>query len=264
MPSATDPSREILTEIPICAPTLREPGTLDSCPPPLQTANMASDEWAAYDEDSWYFFLSEIALRRITDQVADVVSKYIAARLDSHDSVSIEELIPVVAEFERQAEAFREQLPPTIKFPDVPQVASTEWKQYSRGRYYRVLELMHRPFLFTALHDPGCSPFVRTLAEKGLANALKYLQHSRVNHRHHGTWLQLRNELRASTLLLAASKSTELRMPQGWDAGVAKSLATFNYWSTEFPSCKTYADVILNLADSPSTNTDGDMPFNYT
>lgn len=223
------------------------------------------DEWATHEEDSWYFFLSEIALRRITDQVAEVVSKYIDAKVYSQQSPNIEELIPIVAEFERQAEELREHLPPAIKFPDVPHVASTEWKQYSRGRYYRVLELMHRPFLFTAIHETDCSPVVRALAEKGLLNALRYIEHSRLNHRHHGTWLQLRNQLKETSLLLAASKSAMgLMMPHGWEAGVAKSLATYDYWSWEFPSCKTYGNVLLTLADAPLTDPDEDTPIMYT
>ena len=264
MPFVSDLSREILAEIPISAPALREPSTLDSYPPPPQAACIASEEWAAHEEDSWYFFLSEIALRRITDQVAEVVSKHIDAKDHSPESPTIEELILVVAEFELQAETFREQLPPPIKFLDVPQMVTTEWQQFSRGRYYRVLELMHRPFLFTALHDPGCSPVVRALAEKALVNALRYLQHSCISHRHHGTWLQLRNELKAACLLLAATRSMRLEMPHGWEAGVAKSLATFDYWSWEFPSCKTYANVIRVLAESSLTNiADVDTPIRH-
>lgn len=238
---------------------------MDSYPPPPRAASVASDEWAAHEEDSWYFFLSEIALRRITDQVAEVVSKHINANDRSPRSPSTEELIPIVAEFERQAETFREHLPPPIRFPDVPQTAGTEWQQFSRGRYYRVLELMHRPFLFAAVHDPGCSPIVRALAEKALVNALRYIQHSCIRHRHHGTWLQLRNGLKATSLLLAATRSVWLKKPHGWEAGVAKSLDTFNYWSSEFPSCKTYAHVIRTIANSPlGSDADGDTAINYT
>lgn len=260
------PSREILAEIPIGAPALKEPASPDSYPPPPKASSNASDKWEASEEDSWYFLLSEIALRRITDQVAEVVTKHIDAKVHYHQSPSIEELVPIVAEFERQAETFREFLPPAIQFPDVPQVASTEWKQYSRGRYYRLLELMYRPFLFTAIHEPNsCSPVVKNLAEKALVNALRYLQHSHTSHRHHGLWLQLRHELREASLLLAGSRSPALRMPEGWEVGIAKALATFDYWSWEFPSCRTYADVILTLSESPLTNaTDGDTPIDYT
>ncbi|RNJ59623.1 hypothetical protein D7B24_001799 [Verticillium nonalfalfae] len=165
--------REILAEIPINAPALREPGMPNVYPQPPQAASIASNEWAADEEDSWYFLLSEIALRRITDQVTEIVSKYIHAEIILPGSQRIQQLIPIVAEFEQQAETFRENLPSAVKFPDVPEAASTEWQQYSRGRYYRLLELMHRPFLFSALHDPGCSPVVRSLAEIGLQNALR-------------------------------------------------------------------------------------------
>ncbi|KAH6708632.1 C6 zinc finger domain-containing protein, partial [Verticillium dahliae] len=256
--------REILAEIPINAPALREPGMPNVYPQPPQAASIASNEWAADEEDSWYFLLSEIALRRITDQVTELVSKYIHAEIDLSGSQSVQQLIPVVAEFEQQAETFRENLPPAVKFPDVPEAASTEWQQYSRGRYYRLLELMHRPFLFDALHDPGCSPVVRSLAEKGLQNALRYIQHSHICHRHHGTWLQLRNALKEASLLLAASKTTWLSMPRGWEAGIAKAQATFDHWSWEFPSCRTYSNVLQKLAESSLADHGVDNPMTYS
>lgn len=266
MPLVADIFREILAEIPIGAPGLRESETAYSYRPPPQTTSIASDEWAASEEASWYFFLSEIALRRITDQVAEVVAKHMETQGSSHNSTSIEELIPIMAEFERQAETFRSQLPPAINFPDVPEAASTDWKQYSRGRHYRVLELMHRPFLFAAIHEPhSCSPTVRALAEKALFNALRYLQHSHTRHRHHGLWLQLRNGLKHASLLLAASRSgAAVRLPDGWDAAVSKTLATLQYWSAEFASCKTYANLILTLAEAPLRSTDEDTPITST
>lgn len=252
--SQTKLSSEILAEIPISPPALWEPISPDSYPPPPPQTTTDKDVWAAAEEASWYFLLSEIALRRITDQVAEMVNKHIYAKVRGHQSTRIEELIPIVAEFERQVEAFRDFLPPAVKFPDVPQKTNTEWQQYSRGRYYRVLELMHRPFLFVAIHEPDCSPDVRILAEKGLYNALRYLQHSHTGHRHHGTWLQLRNELREASLLLAASTSRSLNMPDGWHGGITKALATFEYWSWELSSCDTYASVIQTLSQFSLAN----------
>ncbi|CAH0055975.1 unnamed protein product [Clonostachys solani] len=243
--------RELLAELPVNPPSLTGPGTPDAYPLPPRIENIGRDEWSVHEEDSWYFFLSEIALRRIAHQVSEVVAEHITNRLNYNESPDIQELVPIVAEFEHQVHTFREQLPHAMQFPDVPELASTEWQQYTRGRYYRVLELMHRPFLFTALHDPNCGPVVHTLAEKSLFNALKYLEHSHTNHRHHGTWLQLRNQLKETSLLLAASKVNGLAMPEGWEAGVSKSLSTFDYWLQEFPSCKTYTSIILTLANGP-------------
>ncbi|KAI9147125.1 hypothetical protein HJFPF1_13157 [Paramyrothecium foliicola] len=249
--------REILAEIPVSSPTLREPASPTSYPPPHGPASSSSDEWVAAEEDSWYFLLSEMTLRRIANQIAEVVCNYI----DNGQPRNVEELIPDIAAFEQKLERYRELLAPAVNFPDVPQPASTEWQQYSRGRYYRVLELMHRPFLFAILHapDPGAyDPSIRRLAEKALCNAHRYLLHSVTSHRHHGTWLQIRNELREASLLLAASRSpANLAMPDRWEEGVAKTLATFEYWSWEYPPCQTYTDVIVTLS-GPSALRDAD------
>ncbi|PNP80920.1 hypothetical protein FNYG_05735 [Fusarium nygamai] len=254
---------EILAEMPLGIPALRDPPSQDSYPPPQHVARDDPNKWASSEEDSWFFLLSEITLRRITDQVAEIVTKYIDSKIRYQQAQRIEGLMPIVAEFEDQVETFRQLLPEAITFPDVPEPASTEWQQYSRGRYYRLLELMHRPFVFTAIHEPSCSLAVQALAKKGLENGLKYLQHSQANQRHHGLWLQLRNQLRIASLLLAASTIPHLTMPEGWYAGISKTLATFDYWSLEFPSCKSYADVILALSASSSGTAEEQTPMSY-
>ncbi|RKK75592.1 hypothetical protein BFJ69_g7656 [Fusarium oxysporum] len=254
---------EILAEMPLGIPALRDPPSQDSYPPPQQITRDKSNKWASSEEDSWFFLLSEIALRRITDQVAEIVTKYIDSKIRYQQGQRIEDLVPIVAEFESQVETFRQLLPEAIRFHDVPEPASTEWQQYSRGRYYRVLELMHRPFVFTAIHEPSCSPAVQALAKKGLENGLKYLQHSQASHRHHGLWLQLRNQLRIASLLLAASTIPHLTMPDGWYGGISKTLATLDYWSWEFPSCKSYTDVILALSASSSGTMEERTPMSY-
>ncbi|TXC10999.1 hypothetical protein FocTR4_00007792 [Fusarium oxysporum f. sp. cubense] len=254
---------EILAEMPLGIPALRDPPSQDSYPPPQQITRDKSNKWASSEEDSWFFLLSEIALRRITDQVAEIVTKYIDSKIRYQQGQRIEDLVPIVAEFESQVETFRQLLPEAIRFYDVPEPASTEWQQYSRGRYYRVLELMHRPFVFTAIHEPSYSPAVQALAKKGLENGLKYLQHSQASHRHHGLWLQLRNQLRIASLLLGASTIPHFTMPDGWYGGISKTLATLDYWSWEFPSCKSYTDVILALSASSSGTMEEGTPMSY-
>jgi hypothetical protein len=244
-------SREILAEIPIAAPALSERGLSERYPPPPPLERFSSpgaDGWAETEEDSWYFFLSEIALRRITEEVAETIVNHINTASTTTSSTAIEELIPIALEFERQAYSWREHLPSRVGFPDVPEFAETECKQYSRGRYYRVLELIYRPFVFTALHKPGCGQVVRDLASKGLRYALNYLQHCHLTHRHHGRWLQLRNELREVCLLLVASRSG-IDMPSGWLTAVENTLKSLDYWKLEYPAYKSYTDVIMALVD---------------
>lgn len=240
--------REILAEMPIGVLALRALGSSEQYPPPPLGGHMfpGGDEWAQSEQESWYFFLSEIALRRITNKVSEVVFNYIDAALGSDQQLASEELIPIVEEFERQAESWRDHLPPQTRFPDAPTPTDTEWQQYSRGRYYCVLELMHRPFVFATLHSSSCSPVVHTLASKGLDNALKYLQHCHLSHRHHGRWLQFRISLKHASLLLAASGSG-LKMPLGWYNGVERTFRCFEYWGWESPSCESYANVLVTL-----------------
>ncbi|KAM5343914.1 hypothetical protein ACJ41O_012451 [Fusarium nematophilum] len=257
--------REILGELPITPPSLIEPCSSEGYPQPPQEGVMGpgADNWTKAHQDSWYFFLSEIALRRIADKVAEVVIDHIHPAQPAASQAAIEELIPVVVEFERQTQTWREHLPPNINFPDVPEPAATEWQHYSRGRYYRVLELMYRPFIFLAIHAASCSPITRELASKGLSYASKYLQHCHLTHRHHGLWLQLRNELRETCLLLASARSN-LEMPDGWYSGVKKTLESFEYWRTEFPPCQSYLEVVLALDGYPDMRDAGGIgSFGY-
>lgn len=204
-----------------------------------------TSEWANIDGDSWYFFLSEIALRRLTDKVAEVVASHIdcSSPPSQQTAIAIKDLVPVVAELERQVHTWRENLPPQLQFPDVPQAADTEWKHYSRSRYYRVLELMFRPFLFTAIHVPECEAAVRYLAGKGLASASQYLAHCAIAHRHQGLWLKLRNQLREACLLLGAAIAG-LEMPPDWYAGIERTVRSFRLWEREYPPCQSYLRVV--------------------
>lgn len=232
----------------MAAPALSGLGTSEQYPGPPQTMFAPSDtrKWADTEEDSWYFFLSEIALRRITDKVAEVVINHIDYSFPSSQQAAIEELVPIVVELERQAHKWRENLPLQVQFPDVPHTADTEWKHYSRSRYYRVLELMFRPFIFTAIHVPECSPTVRALASKGLSSALKYLLHCDLTHRHQGLWLTLRNQLKETCILLA-SAIAGLEMPQDWYTGIQRTIQSLKCWRQEFPSWQSYINVIDTL-----------------
>lgn len=246
--------REIFAEIPISVPALRGHGQAKAYPLPPQERFMVSggtDGWAQADEDSWYFFLSEIALRRITDKAADAVGTFfddIVRMPEQRQSAAVEEFIPISLELERQAHAWREHLPPSLRFAyeAIPRPADTEWKLHLRAPYYRVLELIYRPFIYAAIHHSAPSAIVRALASKGLDNACTYLLHGHPTLRHHGRWLQMRYEIKATCLLLAASKS-DVEMPQGWYDAVQVSNRSLRYWAWEAPFCRSYIHLVHTL-----------------
>jgi hypothetical protein len=209
----------------------------------------SNDLWVQAEEDSWYFFLSEIAMRRIIDKVAEDVGNIflqISAPPTSPVQVILEEFSPVATELERQVFVWREHLPTNIRFPDPPTPASTEWMLYSRQPFYRTLELMHRPFLFAYIHGLAGGTLVRDFANKALRYAQQYLQGCHPTHAHHGRALQLRNELKMVVMLFAASRSG-LEMPRGWYEDVRAVIRSFKYWQLTVPFMRSYIEIILAL-----------------
>ncbi|KAK3213477.1 hypothetical protein GRF29_28g49423 [Pseudopithomyces chartarum] len=210
--------RELFAEIPIAIPAIGRPSQIDSFPLPprerFMTWGGSNDSWAQAEQDSWYFFLSEIAMRRIMDKVAEHVGNFFA-KIDSCDPVSMQtvlaEYAPVALELERQAIAWREHLPPSIRFPDPPTPAGTEWILYTRQPFFRTVELIYRPFLFACVHGLDSEPLTCEFANKGLR--------------------------------------TGLQMPSGWYEDVRAVVRTLRYWEPAVSFLRSYIDVILALDD---------------
>lgn len=219
----------------------------------MLNSDSINDIWARAEEDSWYFFLSEIAFRRIVDEVSELVGNLLSNistfPLSSPNVQRIlDEWVPISLELERQIFSWREHLPPSIRFPDSPAPVSTEWQQFSRSPFYRTLELINRPFIYAFAHGLNPGHGIRDLANKGVKYAQGYLQTCAPTHAHHGRPLQMRHELRMTAILFAASRSG-LEMPRGWYEDVRASMRSFLYWETTAPHLRSYIDVMLALDD---------------
>lgn len=254
--------REIFAELPIAIPALGRPTQASSFPlPPKERFTSwggSNDLWAQAEQDSWYFFLSEIAMRRIIDKVAENVGGFFA-KVSSSDPGLVQELLdeftPIAFELERQAFAWRDHLPPRINFPNPPIPVDTEWMLYSRQPFYRTLELIHRPFVFSYVHGLSSTSSTRECAVKGLRYAQQYLQGCHPTHAHHGRALQLRNEFKMVSILFAAS-TTGLEMPIGWYESVRAAVRSLVYWLPAAPFLQSYLDVAVAL-DTHFAQTDG-------
>ncbi|PSN67620.1 hypothetical protein BS50DRAFT_492831 [Corynespora cassiicola Philippines] len=246
--------RELFAEMPIAIPALGRPSQASSYPLPPQDRFMtwpnSPQIWAQAEEDSWYFFLSEIAMRRIVDEVAELVSNCLTNLFTNPSPTSVvtilDEYAPIAAEFERQALAWRDHLPSCLQFPDVPAPAPSEWMLVTRQPYYRTMELMHRPFTYACVHNLASSPIVLSLAEKGLLHAQQYLKACHPTHAHHGRAIQLRNELRMVAMLFAAS-GCGVNMPGGWYEDVKAVVRSLLYWEEAAPFVRSYLDVVVAL-----------------
>lgn len=202
------------------------------------------------EQDSWYFFLSELAMRRILDKASEVVGNFFdkITRGSHAAQQALDEYNHIALELERQTLAWREQLPPSIQFPDPPTPADTEWQLYSRAPFLRTLELLHRPFVFAVLHElVPPSAAVRERANKGLWYAFKYLQGCHPTHSHHGRALQLRNEMKAVCILFAACGCADLDPPAGWYDAVRAHVRSLRYWERGAPFLRSYIGVMYAL-----------------
>ncbi|KAL7910472.1 hypothetical protein GGI35DRAFT_367877 [Trichoderma velutinum] len=237
--------REILSEVPLGHLAVAHLDLSEQYPsPPEDKESPASgSEWGIIQENSWYYYLAEMAIRRIIDSIVDTMYPEDSTTfLDPQ--YPIHQLIPIAAEFQRQLDSWHGCLPPSLAFSLSPEPVASELVYYLQFGYHRVSELLCRPFLYRAIHSP--SPVghdIAVLAEQGLAHISSYLVASNQTHWHHGRWTQIRRELGGACLLLAASKSG-LRMPPEWYAGVARLHETLRYWSLKSSQLTSYVELL--------------------
>lgn len=255
--------REILSEVPLGHLAVAHLDLSEQYPsPPEDKGSPASgNEWGSTQENSWYYYLAEMAIKRIIDTIVDTIypedsSTFLDLQYPIH------RLIPIAAEFQRQIDSWHGCLPPSLAHSLSPEPVETELMYYLQFGYHRTSELLYRPFLYHAIHSPKpVSHDVANLAERGLAHISSYLIASNQVHWHHGRWIQIRRELGGACLLLAASKSG-LRMPHNWYAGITRLHATLQYWSLKSSQLISYVE-LLTAVDKFFTSSQSTHNVNY-
>ena len=151
-------------------------------PPQNKSTQPSMDPWQRVEDDSWYYYLSEIALRRISDNTVSTMFSENGTHDFTHREYPIKQLIPTALEFHRQIDAWHASLPPSIAFPLSLQPLKSELQYFLRSRYFLLSELFHRPFICYAIHNQSsASTEVMEMAQRGLTSALNYLSHSNHN-----------------------------------------------------------------------------------
>ncbi|KAE8396366.1 hypothetical protein BDV23DRAFT_48080 [Aspergillus alliaceus] len=221
------------------------------------------------EEQSWYYYLTEVALRRIGNRVLNAFYR----RGQSMWS-DIKPFIPLALEFETQINAWSANLPPGLRhyensaspghamnsFPEAQDSISLELSWAIANRLLEIRLWLYQPFLFFIIHYPLStgpeaqeaqnSSFtseelttVSTLVQSGMNCALKILEARCLRHRHHGIWFDLRALVTSSLIVIAAVKSGNLEVP-GIDRRIdLKShfdsiLEALSYWEDEAPDIK--------------------------
>ncbi|KAH8429962.1 fungal specific transcription factor domain-containing protein [Aspergillus melleus] len=195
-----------------------------------------------YDREqlSWYFYLSEICLRRLTSCIVSGILNF----KSSSAGRFLDELAHATCMYESQGEEWALRLPQMISIEGPPE-ADGVCHFVLRGHLLNLQEVVYWPFVDALIAERLVEEdqyLVRSLARKGLQKHMERLWVNRpgYNHRHHGTLFLLRNCSRSALVLIAAALSIRsqldrqidpgVAMPVGWREAVSLALEMALYW----------------------------------
>ncbi|KAJ5371235.1 uncharacterized protein N7496_007327 [Penicillium cataractarum] len=214
-------------------------------------------------EQSWFYYLTEITFRRIANRVLNVLYR---DGPSSWNDESMPFMASMTREFEQQLEDWKTHLPPLIHF-DETSVAAEELPFMVHGRATEIRTWIYRPFVYYAIHNPAdapCRELVQPFVEKGLLCSIETLGDHLALHRHHGTWYALRSDVAASLSVIGAVRCGTIQVPPKWKNAVETGLARMKFWEGEVPglsrSIELVEDHLTQLLDAQGERPLFDLP----
>ncbi|CAG8089198.1 unnamed protein product [Penicillium olsonii] len=224
------------------------------------------------EQQSWYYYLTEVALRRIGNRVLNAFY-----REEPSAWSNIKPFIAIAFEFESQINSWLANLPPTMRFyesdvrfggarrgsaTDLGESISLELSWAVSNRFLEIRLWLYQPFLYFAVHrmstNTGSSSLtndefnlVQGFVDSGLNCCMKILQARCLRHRHHGIWFDLRAVVTASLVFIALARSGNLSLPNihpdGLRSHLAPTLDALHYWEDEAPDIKKARETLYDL-----------------
>lgn len=197
-------------------------------------------------EQSWYYYLSEIALRRIGNRV---LAAFYTQGPDSWLDMELSVMTNIARELTRQLDEWRDRLPSAINYvhSGLDEIPHEELPYMIRTRELEIRSWVLRPFLYYALHLPlhdHQQPVLFPLVEELTLCCSRLIRANAVRHRHHGTWYVNRLSVTAALCIVAASIKG-LSLPLGWEVTIQIAVETLYYWENEGPGDMQKSRLIL-------------------
>ncbi|OAL33523.1 hypothetical protein AYO20_07209 [Fonsecaea nubica] len=188
-------------------------------------------------EQSWFYYLSEIALRRIGNRV---LNSFYGGEHNLWENMDLQSMIDVGQEFVDLLSQWHNSLPELLTYDQhhLNNIPEEELPFMIRTRVLGIKTLIFRPFLFYAPHHPEQAlqqPVIQPYVQQAVELSIHVIENSSVRHRHHGTWYTCRMSISAALSLLAASRTDIIRLPQDWELAVQLAIETLLYWEAEAP-----------------------------
>ncbi|RYP72214.1 hypothetical protein DL771_004344 [Monosporascus sp. 5C6A] len=142
------------------------------------------EESEAVGRDDLWYFLAEIALRRLLNRVSQLIY--------SKDSMaSTTSLEPVVAELDFQLTQWYESLPSALQFPFTRAPLADPVQTVLRLRFFACRTIIYRPYILAVLDNEQAAldPAVRDACHKCLEATIRQLEHISAHHAGHMPYL---------------------------------------------------------------------------
>ena len=158
---------------------------------PASIPSTSSQRLQQAEEQSWFYYLSEIALRRIENRVLNAFYKE-DHQYWLHTDLSV--MMSAAEDIEIQMETWYASLPTSIQFDNSIHQASDELRFVTQGRSLLIRGLLYRPFLYYAIHSGQIrTPWdmngrLQAFVQKALTISVACDTGAAMTHRHHGTW----------------------------------------------------------------------------
>jgi len=158
---------------------------------PASIPSTSSQRLQQAEEQSWFYYLSEIALRRIENRVLNAFYK------EDHQywlHMDLSVMMNAAEDIEIQMETWYASLPTSIQFDNTVHQASDELRFVTQGRSLLIRGLLYRPFLYYAIHSGQTrTPWdmngrLQVFVQKALTITVACDTGAAMTHRHHGTW----------------------------------------------------------------------------
>ncbi|KAH7134562.1 c6 zinc finger domain-containing protein [Dactylonectria estremocensis] len=199
-------------------------------------------------EIGWFFYLAEIALRRIMNEALS--SRYWADSWYYTTSWWTAEgenrYRDDVERFKAKLETWKDMLPPSMRFPsEASEATGDALRGILRSHLVDILDVLY----FPAVRAVACEkvrdlgPYTLSAARSALLNAVYRLTLCEEGfwHRHQGTWLMLRTCSRSLLQLLAVALRAQTEpsladlLPEGWERCAGRMFTVIEYWEPESP-----------------------------
>jgi hypothetical protein len=206
----------------------------------------------------WYYFLAEIALRRLANRILN----YIYASNPSETTAVSSEMANHITSFEAQASDWRRSLPSPLSLDKIaqPSPGDSDLNQTLRfileGELADCYEIMYWPFVADAINrnSEQLQTADRDFTRKALALAVERIDKNEpgFHYRHHGTWMMLRSCSRSALLLIAAGRSPYVRylLPETWQTAVGKVINMLRFWRHESEDVADRLNLIEAIANA--------------